>query len=226
MKKVLFLIPLLALSITGCDLLMPQDSNTSHKPKSSSEEVIDSTIYGSGDREDEVLSVGYDIPAGEYWVTATGNNTWSGYSVYGPKGYNPSADYENRLFSFSVFEGEHYLTRLKFGQFILLSYVTLQNSKVDQGLTTIKNGMFKVGEQIKPIEGMVRVKVCEKPEQRLITKPNFTVYTYDEDTGDFSYDALDSKTVGIFENDDTQYHMIENPPVGSYIQLVGLEVAQ
>ena len=43
-------------------------------------------------------------------------------------------------------------------------------------------------------------------------------------SGEFKNDDLNSKRFGTFEDDDTQYHMIENPPIDSYIELVGLEV--
>ena len=224
MNKFLLLLPFLAVSLAGCSLGPKKDSGDTTEPASQSEEVVDMRVYGVGDKKDEVLTVGFDIPAGEYWIKAASDNYASGYSIYSPRGFNAENEYENRLFYKSVFEGEFYLTVLKTGQFLKLDFATAQNAKVDQGITVVKNGMFKVGEHIQPVEGMVRVKVCAKAEERVAIKPNFTVYTYNEKTSEFTYDPLDSKSHGVFESDDTQYHMIENPPVGSYIELVGLQV--
>ena len=224
MKKFLLLLPLLTLSITACNLFGKKDNGSDSQEQSQSEEVIDTKTYGAGNQENEILTVGYDIPAGEYWIKPSGVDNYSRFDVYDARGYNPNNEYENYVFGFMCCADEHYLTVLKAGQFLKLNYCVAQNSKVDQGITTIKNGMFKVGEQIKPVEGMVRVKVCEKAPERIALRPNFVVYTYNEKMGDFEYDSLDSKTHGVFDSDDTQYHLIENPPVGSYIELVGLEV--
>lgn len=222
MKKLLLLIPFLALSLASCDFFTKKDDGGENT--STSQKTVDSTVYGTGQEEDEVLSVGYDIPAGEYWVRASGADNYSGFAIYNSKGYNPKSDYENLLWSAGVYEGEFYLTKLQKGQFVVLKYVTLQNSKVKQDYTTVKNGMFKVGEQIVPVDGNVRVRLCEKAPQRIAYKHYFEVYTYDEKSGEFKNDALNSKRFGTFEDDDTQYHIIENPPIDSYIELVGLEV--
>ena len=148
----------------------------------------------------------------------------SEFGIYDTKGYNPENIYENRLFSKGCFKDEHYLIKLKAGQFLRLCYCVAQNYKVDQGITTYKNGMFKVGTQIKPVDDMVRVKVCEKAPERIVQKPQFTVYIYNDEKNIFETNNMDSKMSGYFESDDTQYHMIENPPFGSYIELIGLEV--
>ena len=224
MKKFLLLLPLLTLSITACSLFGKKDDNSGNN-QSQSQEVIDTKIYGSGNQADEVLSVGFDIPAGEYWIKPSGVDDFNAnFATYGARGYNPDSIYENQLFYQGCHTGELFLIKIKTGQFLRLNYAIAQNSKVDQGITTIKNGMFKVGEQIHPVDGFVRIKVCEKDEARIGIKPHFYVYTYDEDLGDYKYNALSSKEYGVFEPDDTQYHMIENPPEGSYILLIGLEV--
>lgn len=225
MKKFLLLLPLLTLSITACSLFGKKDNSDGGNNQSQSQEVVDTKIYGTGTQADEILSVGFDIPAGEYWIKPSGEDDFhANFTIYGPKGYNPNNTYENQLFHEGCHTGELFLIKIKTGQFLRLNYTIAQNSKVDQGITAVKNGMFKVGEQIHPVDGMVRVKVCEKDEARIGLKPHFYVYTYDEDLGDFKYDALNSKRFGTFESDDTQYHMIENPPEGSYILLIGLEV--
>ena len=222
MKKLLLLIPFLALSLASCDFFKPKDNGGENT--STSQKTVDSTVYGTGEVEGEVLSVGYDIPAGEYWVRASGVDNHSGFAIYDKGGYNPDSEYENLLWSTALFEGEYYLTKVKSGQFLVLRYTTLQNSKVKQDYTSVKNGMFKVGEQIVPVDGNVRVRLCDKGEMRQMYKHYFEVFTYNEKLGKFERNSLDSKTFGVFEEGDGEYHTIENPPIDSYIELVGLEV--
>ena len=215
MKKSLLLgLTLLATcTLTGCSILDSFLQQGSKSEASSEAEVIDSAVYGKGEK-DEKLVVDADIPNGEYVVFAKDIPEGERASVVVYK--SATASLTNVYFSDSNGFTNSSMVQLKPGQVVIASYCTFQNIKSNPKVGKLEDGIFKVGTHFTLKNHVLKIKGTSNAGR-------YCIYKSLSDTGYYTNENLTTSQITNLVNMDEEISIpyIED---GAYVEVDGAKI--
>lgn len=211
-----------ALCLTACDFFNfgKKDSDGDNKDPEAGEKG-DSTIYGTG-ADDLTLTVGADIPAGEYVAV---------FKAPSPQLENPITAGFVGVYQRSVspqnmvWEDDFQTTsmcKIKDGQVVNLKYATLQNLNSNPQIGALKNGTFKIGVHIKTNNGVLKIKANGEAGAFSSTAGQAIFRSELSDSGYY----MDNYIEGVYNLGEDEEKTIIHVPDGIYLQLNNAEIVQ
>ena len=197
-------------ALTGCDMVSDLLNNLGGSSKSevSSEEKIDNTKYGKGER-DEKLTVDADIPAGEYVVFAT--NVPEGERAHVVVYKSATVGATNVYFSDSNGFSTSSIVKLNPGQVVVGDYCTYQNINSNPKIGELKDGIFKVGTHFKLKNKVLKVKGLDNAAR-------YCIYSSLNETGYYANENLTTSQITnlLSEDEVVSIPYIED---GAYVEV-------